>query len=142
MSMAIHRSAKIANLSERAAAYAIPGVTVDGNDVIAVYQAASTAVQNARAGQGPSLIEAKTYRWKGHSKSDKQRYRSKEEVKEWQGRDPIARLAARMAAAGLLSQDEHTQIEAAARSEIEAAVEYAKNSPDPDPATILDWIYA
>jgi pyruvate dehydrogenase E1 component alpha subunit len=142
MSMSIARAAKVDDLSVRAAGYGIPGVTVDGNDVIAVYAATCEAVNRARGGGGPTLIEAKTYRWKGHSKSDKQRYRTKEEVKEWQERDPIPRLAARMIAAGLLTEEEYAAHQAAARAEIDAAVEFARNSPDPDPATILEGIYA
>lgn len=142
MSMDIRRSARITNLSDRAASYAIPGITVDGNDALAVYEVTNQAVKRARTGQGPTLIEAKTYRWKGHSKSDKQRYRSKEEVKEWQERDPIARLAHTMLQAGLLSESELHQIEADAKTEIDSSVEFAKNSPEPDPKSILDFIYA
>lgn len=142
MSMSIARASKLDNLSERAAAYGIPGVTVDGNDVIAVYAATREAVERARSGGGPTLIEAKTYRWKGHSKSDKQRYRTKEEVKEWQERDPIPRLAARMIDAGLLTEAEFAALQEEAQKEIAAAVEFARNSPDPDPATILEGIYA
>ena len=142
MSMAITRAAKVDDLSVRAAGYGVPGVTVDGNDAIAVYAATCTAVERARSGGGPTFIEAKTYRWKGHSKSDKQRYRTKEEVKEWQERDPIPRLATRMIAAGLLTEDEFAAHQAQARAEIDAAVEFARNSPDPDPATILEGIYA
>ena len=142
MSMAITRAAKIENLSDRAASYAIPGVTVDGNDMIAVYKATQAAVAHARAGRGPTLIEAKTYRWKGHSKSDKQRYRTKEEVKEWQERDPIARLVEQMQAAGLLTAEEFSQVQTAVEQELQAAIEFAKATPEPDPATILEGVYA
>jgi acetoin:2,6-dichlorophenolindophenol oxidoreductase subunit alpha len=142
MSMSIGRAAKLGNLSERAAGYGIPGLTVDGNDVIAVYAATAEAVVRARSGGGPTLIEAKTYRWKGHSKSDKQRYRTKEEVKEWQGRDPIGRLVERMQAACLLTSAELATLEAAVAREIEDAIEFAKTSPEPDPVTILEGVYA
>ena len=142
MSMAITRAAKIENLSDRAASYGIPGVTVDGNDMIAVYKATQAAVAHARAGRGPTLIEAKTYRWKGHSKSDKQRYRTKEEVKEWQERDPIARLVEQMQAAGLLTAEEFSQVQTAVEQELQAAIEFAKATPEPDPATILEGVYA
>ena len=140
MSMSIARAAKLDNLSERAAAYGVPGMTVDGNDTIAVYAATRAAVEQARSGGGPTLVEAKTYRWKGHSKSDKQRYRTKEEVKEWQERDPIPRLATRMIAAGLMTEAEFAALETEAQREIAAAVEFARTSPDP--ATILEGIYA
>ena len=142
MSMSIFKASKIEHLSERAAAYGIPGVTVDGNDVIEVYRATCAAADRARSGGGPTLIEAKTYRWKGHSKSDKQRYRTKEEVKEWQERDPTARLAQRMLDAGLLDEAGLARLQAQVDDDIAAAIEFAKASPDPDPASILEGVYA
>ena len=142
MSMAIGRASRVDNLSERAAGYGVPGVTVDGNDLVAVYAAACAAVERARRGEGPTLIEAKTYRWKGHSKSDKQRYRTKDEVKEWQDRDPVATLAAQLMEAALLTREEFAQMQERVAAEIEAAVEFARNAPEPDPATILEGIYA
>lgn len=142
MSMAITRSARVEKLSDRAAGYGVPGVTVDGNDLVAVYRATQEAAARARRGEGPTLIEARTYRWKGHSKSDKQRYRTKEEVKEWQERDPIVLLAQRMQAAGLLADEELAALEADVTREIEASIEFAKGCPEPDPATILEGVYA
>ncbi len=142
MSMPINRASRVENLSARAAGYGIPGVTVDGNDLFAVHAATEAAVARARSGAGPTLIEAKTYRWKGHSKSDKQRYRTRDEVQSWQDRDPIARLAARMMADGLLGEDEFAQMEQEAQTEIDEAVDFAKACAEPDPATILEGIYA
>lgn len=142
MSMAITRASKIEKLSDRAAAYGIPGVTVDGNDLLAVYRATAEAVERARSGGGPMLIEARTYRWKGHSKSDKQRYRTKEEVKEWQERDPIARLAQKMIEASILTEDDLAKLQARVEQEIAEAIEFAAASPEPDPATILEGVYA
>jgi pyruvate dehydrogenase E1 component alpha subunit len=142
MSMPITRSSRVENLSDRAAGYGIPGVTVDGNDLFAVYAATQEAIARARSGAGPTLIEAKTYRWKGHSKSDKQRYRTRDEVQAWQARDPIARLAARMMDAGFLTEEEFAQMEQDAQAEIDAAVDFAKGCAEPDPATILEGIYA
>ena len=142
MSMAITRASKIEKLSDRAAAYGIPGVTIDGNDLLAVYRATREAVERARSGGGPTLIEARTYRWKGHSKSDKQRYRTKEEVKEWQERDPIARLAQKMIEASILTEDDLAKLQARVEQEIAEAIEFAKASPEPDPATILEGVYA
>ena len=133
---------KIADISQRAAAYDIPGVTVDGNDLIAVYEAASVAVDRARTGGGPTLIEAKTYRWKGHSKSDRQRYRTKEEVTDWQAKDPIQRLVKQMKAQQWLDDDELAQLDAQTEQTIADAIEFAKCSPDPDPAAILEGVYA
>uniref|UniRef100_A0A7C1FIE3 Pyruvate dehydrogenase E1 component subunit alpha n=1 Tax=Caldilinea aerophila TaxID=133453 RepID=A0A7C1FIE3_9CHLR len=142
MSMAITRASKLEKLSDRACAYGIPGVTVDGNDLIAVYCATKEAVERARSGGGPTLIEAQTYRWKGHSKSDKQRYRTKEEVKAWQERDPIARLAQKMLEASLLTEDDLQRLQTRVDEEIAAAIEFAKASPEPDPATIREGVYA
>jgi pyruvate dehydrogenase E1 component alpha subunit len=142
MSMAITRASKVEKLSDRAAAYGIPGVTVDGNDLLAVYRATQEAVARARRGDGPTLIEAQTYRWKGHSKSDKQRYRTREEVKEWQARDPIACFAHKMTTAGIFTEEAFSQLQARVDAEIAAAIEFAKSSPEPDPATILEGVYA
>jgi TPP-dependent pyruvate/acetoin dehydrogenase alpha subunit len=142
MSMSVTRSMNVDDVSVRASSYNIPGVTVDGNDTIAVYAATRGAVERARSGGGPTLIEAKTYRYKGHSKSDKQRYRTKEEVQEWQEKDPIGRLSRQMMEAGLLTDAELTALEQRVADEIQAAIEYAQASPDPDPGSILEGVYA
>jgi TPP-dependent pyruvate/acetoin dehydrogenase alpha subunit len=123
-----------ADIAARAAALDIPATKVDGNDVDAVADAARTAVDKARAGDGPSLLECLTYRHLGHSKSDPATYRSKEEVESWlaQDRDPVARQRTRLADLGAL--DEATQIEREVEAEIEGAVGRALVSPYPDPA--------
>jgi|SRR5581483_11926293 pyruvate dehydrogenase E1 component alpha subunit len=138
MSMPFHKAFNIADISQRASAYGIPGVTVDGNDVIAVYEAVSAARARARAGDGPSLVESVTYRWRGHSKSDKQAYRTRAEVKEWQQRDPIQRFAAMLG----LSDAEWEAIQQRASAQIEQAVQFAESSPEPDLGTILEGVYA
>lgn len=138
MSMPVRKAFNIERISDRAAAYGIPGLTVDGNDVWAVYQAVRQAADRARAGQGPTLIEALTYRWRGHSKSDKQAYRTREEVKEWQQRDPITRLAGRLG----LSEDALAQQRQAAQAAIEMAVAFSEASPEPDVAALLEGVYA
>ena len=142
MSMPVTAAIPIRQISQRAAAYNMPGVTVDGNDLLAVYGAVETAVARARAGEGPSLIEALTYRWRGHSKSDRQRYRTRDEVKEWQARDPIIRLENRLLAAGLFTADALADLGAAARQTIEDSVTFAEAQADPNPATILEGVYA
>jgi acetoin:2,6-dichlorophenolindophenol oxidoreductase subunit alpha len=142
MSMAVRDAFPTERISQRAAAYDIPGVTVDGNDLQAVYAAASEAVARARSGAGPSLIEAQTYRWRGHSKSDRNLYRTQDEIAEWRGRDPIARLRAGLLADGTLSQAEAELISAGVRDEIAAAVAFAEASPEPDPAALEDEVYA
>ena len=138
MSMPFARAFNIARISDRAAAYGIAGVTVDGNDLLAVYDAVQRAVARARAGEGPTLIEAVTYRWKGHSKSDRQAYRTRDEVKEWQQKDPIQRFANFLG----LSEEERQARQAEARQRIEAAVQFADASPEPDVAAIEEGVYA
>lgn len=142
MSMPVSRAFKIEFISQRACAYDIPGVTVDGNDVLAVYDAVLTAAKRARAGSGPSLIETITYRWRGHSRSDRQLYRSREEVREWQAKDPIPRFGRRLIQAGYLTEKDMESIRQKAYQQIEEAVIFAENSPDPDPASIMEGVYA
>lgn len=138
MSMSVKRAFNIERISRRACAYGIVGVTVDGNDPLAVYQAVSEAKARAQAGDGPTLIESLTYRWKGHSKSDREAYRTREEVKEWQRRDPIPRFAAVLR----LPQAEIDALQAQALARIEAAVAFAQNSPEPELSTIMEGVYA
>jgi acetoin:2,6-dichlorophenolindophenol oxidoreductase subunit alpha len=133
MSMPAKKAFAIEKISQRAAGYGVPGVTVDGNDLFAVYEAVREAVDRARAGSGPSLVENFTYRWRGHSKSDRQLYRTREEVKEWQARDPIPRVRERLMAAGLFSQEDLDQVEQEAHQKIEDSVAFAEAAPDPNP---------
>jgi pyruvate dehydrogenase E1 component alpha subunit len=142
MSMSVKRALNIENISQRAASYGMPGVTVDGNDVLAVYEAATEAVNRARAGEGPTLLECKTYRWKGHSKSDQERYRTKEEIKAWKKKDPIKRFQEALIAEGAIGEEEASQIEEQASQTIAEALEYAKASPEPSVDTILEGVYA
>jgi pyruvate dehydrogenase E1 component alpha subunit len=142
MSMPARRALAVERVAQRAAAYAMPGRTVDGMDVLAVHAAADEAVARARAGDGPSLLECVTYRYKGHSKSDRQRYRPREEVEAWRRRDPIAALRDRLLAEGALSEADAARLEATARAAVEEAVRFAETSPEPDPATLLDGVYA
>jgi pyruvate dehydrogenase E1 component alpha subunit len=141
MSMNIKDAMAIDRISDRASSYGMPGVTVDGNDVMAVYEAVSEAVKRARAGEGPSLVENSTYRWRGHSKSDANRYRTKEEIAEWMTKDPIARFQTQLIKEGVLTQAEAETIEAGAQAAIESAVEYADESPEPDVETIYEGVY-
>ncbi|MCA9898371.1 MAG: thiamine pyrophosphate-dependent dehydrogenase E1 component subunit alpha [Ardenticatenaceae bacterium] len=138
MSMAVERAVNIERISQRGCAYGIPGVTVDGNDVLAVQAAVAEAVERARAGDGPTLIEALTYRYRGHSKSDRQAYRTRDEVKEWQDRDPIRRFASQL---GLNDELRETLL-AEAQEIIEASVEFAKASPEPELSSIMEGVYA
>ena len=142
MSMAVNRAFNIERISDRACAYNIPGETVDGNDFFEVYDAVSRAAERARAGEGPTLIEAVTYRWKGHSRSDREAYRTREEVKEWRQRDPIPRFAAVVQAAGMLSDKEFEKMQADATSAVEEALAFAESSPEPKVINIMDGLYA
>jgi len=138
MSMAFEKAFRIEQVSERAAAYGMTGLTIDGNDVFAVYKAVMEAAERARKGSGPTLIEAITYRYRGHSKSDRQLYRTREEVKEWMEKDPILRFAKAIE----VKDAELKEIQARAKEDIRKAVEFAENSPEPDVSTILEGIYA
>jgi pyruvate dehydrogenase E1 component alpha subunit len=138
MSMAFERAFRIEQISDRASAYGIKGLTIDGNDVIAVHKAVREAAERARKGNGPTLIEAITYRYKGHSKSDRQLYRTREEVKKWMEKDPIKRFAK------LLDVDDAKlkEIENKAKANIQQAVAFAEKSPEPEISSIMEGIYA
>ena len=136
------QSTSVENISDRAKGYGIPGVTVDGNDVYAVYEAAEHAIARAKAGEGPTLIECKTYRHLGHWTGDPQLYRSRETVEEWKrDRDPIKRMRERLIASGHMKEAELDKIEAEAKAAAEAAAEFAINSPEPDTADVLKDVF-
>jgi pyruvate dehydrogenase E1 component alpha subunit len=136
------RIMSIQNVADRAAAYGIPGVKVDGNDVLVVYEAARTAVERARAGKGPTLIECKTYRHKGHSRVDSAKYRPKEEVEEWLGKDPLKRFRQAMLGNGILTQTELEHVETEVADEVADAVKFALDSPYPEGKEALENVYA
>ena len=135
-------STSVKDISVRGAAYDMPGVTVDGNDVEAVDAAFAEAQQRALAGEGPTLIECKTYRWLGHWTGDPQPYRTREEIDDWkQNRDPIKLYAEKLIARGQFTQAELDAMMAQAEAEVEAAAQFAMDSPDPDPAHVLDNVF-
>ena len=135
------RIMKITNIADRAAAYGMPGCVVDGNDVLIVYEAACAAVERARSGKGPTLIECKTYRHKGHSRVDPAKYRAKEEVQGWLDRDPIKRLKQKVLNDHILSNEEINTIEKEASAKIEASVKFAVESAYPAPEEALEDVY-
>jgi pyruvate dehydrogenase E1 component alpha subunit len=136
------RIMNIENIADRAVAYGIPGIAVDGNDVLAVYEATVKAVERARKGEGPTLIECKTYRHKGHSRVDPAKYRPKEEVEEWLAKDPIKRFKEKLLQEGAITEAEIQQIENEVAAEIEEAVKFAMESSYPEPEEALDDVYA
>ncbi len=142
MSGPIKKMSAVPEISTRAVAYDIPGQTVDGNDVLAVYQAVLAAVERARAGEGPSLIENVTYRWRGHSKSDRNLYRTQEEIEAWKKRCPIVRFRQVLADSGLLAEEALATIEQEAKATIDRAAEEAITLPEPSPDNLEDEVYA
>ena len=142
MSMSSEKAFKVDRMSEKAAAYGVPGETVDGNDVEAVYEVVARAVARARAGEGPSFIEALTYRWRGHSKSDKNLYRTKEEIAQWRADDPIAAYAAELLDRGDASQEQLNAVADEVRTEIREAVRFGTQGEEPTVEAMLADIYA
>ncbi|MBX5458039.1 MAG: thiamine pyrophosphate-dependent dehydrogenase E1 component subunit alpha [Thermogemmatispora sp.] len=132
----------IEQLAQRAVAYGMPGESVDGNDVLAVMEAVGRAVAHARSGQGPALVECRTFRVRGHSEADKADYVSPALRQEWLTRDPIKRFEEYLTAQGLLSAERRREIEARVRSVVDDAVAFAEASPPPDPATVADYVFA
>jgi pyruvate dehydrogenase E1 component alpha subunit len=129
------------DVAGRAAAYGLPGEVVDGNDVLAVCEAAGRAISRARAGGGPTLLECKTYRLCGHSRSDPRTYRSKDEEAEWATRDPILRLGERLKAEGLATDESLAQVETEVAAAIDDAVAFADESPSPRAEEALEDVF-
>ena len=144
MSTPVSDAINVATISSRAAAYGISGCTVDGNDFLEVFAAVREAALRARGGDGPTLVEAQTYRTKGHSRSDRQAYRSREEVRRWQepDRDPISRLAAALVQADILDDQALSHMKAGAGARVNDAVAFAEAAEEPDPSGLLDHVYA
>jgi len=135
--------ARNTSVAERHAAYGLPGVSVDGNDAGAVYQAAEEAVRRARAGEGPTLLECRTYRTRSHSEGMRDAgYRTPEEVVEWTSRSPITRLKEQLLRDESMRADDIERIDAEMTAEAEEAMRFAVDSPWPDPATVLDHVYS
>jgi len=142
MSTPTAQAFRVANLAERAVAYGIPGYSVDGNDYFAVREAVAQAAARARSGAGPTLIEAKTYRCCGHSKSDGREYCPVGELEGWQERDPLRLMQEALGQRGVLAGSQAESIAADVERELDAAVEFARQSPEPDPATAGQGVFA
>jgi len=141
-STAVEKVMKVKHVSERAAAYGIPGETVDGNDVERVYEAMTKAALRARSGLGPTLLELETYRFAGHSRSDPGHYRSEQEVTAWKQKDPITRYETKLLAEGVLKPEDISGIKSATERELELAVALAEQSRDPQPEECLNDVFA
>jgi pyruvate dehydrogenase E1 component alpha subunit len=135
-------SLNIPDIADRAVGYGIPGVVVDGMDVMAVYEAAGEAVARARQGKGPSLIEAKTYRFRGHFEGDSGTYRPQEEIEEWMKRDPIQTFGDKLFETKVLTKKAADAIDQEALAEMDQAVKFALESPFPEPEEALENVYS
>ncbi len=136
------KQAPVADLAVRAAGYAFSGVVVEGNDVLAVYEAVAAARARAVAGQGPTFVEAKTYRQRGHYEGDPQVYRTAGEMDDWKARDPIPAFRGRVLAAGCLDDGELEELQGGVLAALEEAVTFAKSAPMPEPDGALQGVYA
>jgi pyruvate dehydrogenase E1 component alpha subunit len=141
ISVPVKESTSVENISDRCHGYGIPGYTVDGNDVFAIDEVMEKAIARAKAGEGPSLIECKTYRWLGHWTGDPQVYRTREEVESWKKKCPIKRLREYMIENKIAAEEELDKIETDVDAMVEAAEKFAVESPEPDPAHVLDDVF-
>lgn len=142
ISVSTKESTSVKDISIRGKAYGIPGHTVDGNDVFAIGVVVKKAIERIKKGDGPSLIECKTYRWIGHWIGDPEVYRTKDDVEEWKNKCPINRLREYMIVKKILANKDIIEIEKDVKKEVEDAMDFAKNSPEPDPGTILDDVFS
>lgn len=142
MSTSVKEAFNIEKISDRKCAYGIEGLTIDGNNLVEVFNSVSHFTGECRAGRGPVLIESLTYRWMGHSKSDAQVYRTKEEIKQWVERDPIERYKKILIDQKILTEKEDRDLEKEAISQIEEAAKFARESPFPEPSEVEDDVYA
>jgi pyruvate dehydrogenase E1 component alpha subunit len=140
--MSHERATSVPEIYTKAAAFGMHGVEVDGMDVLAVYRVAKEAVARARAGEGPTLIEALTYRFRGHSLADPDELRPKEEKEFWFARDPIQKFTKYLVTEGLVTQAELTALDREIQDLIDDSVEFAENSPEPDPNELRRYIFA
>lgn len=142
MSMHMSKVMNVEKISTRAASYGIPGKTVDGNDVLAVYEAVLEADERARSGEGPSLVDLLSYRWRGHSKSDRNLYRTAQEIDDWKHKCPIKRFKKVLVDATIYTNDEVEAIDQAAKTAVDRAAEEALTFPEPSPENMENEVYA
>jgi acetoin:2,6-dichlorophenolindophenol oxidoreductase subunit alpha len=142
MSMHVSKVMNVEHISTRAASYGIPGKTVDGNDVLAVYEAVLEADERARSGEGPSLVDCLSYRWRGHSKSDRNLYRTAQEIDDWKHKCPIKRFKKVLVEAAVMTSDEVEALDQAAKTAVDRAAEEALTFPEPSPENMEDEVFA
>ena len=143
ISVPTERQIATKDVADRASGYGIPGVVVDGSDVLACYRASKEAVDRARAGEGPTLIEAKVIRLTAHSSDDQQtKYRPEEELADLKTHDALPLFRSQLRDAGVLDEELETKIAAEIKAEVDAATEHSENEPDPDPRTAMKWVFA
>jgi len=141
MGTSLERHSAVTDLSQKSEGFGVPGSRCDGMDVLDTHAVVSNALRCAREERRPQLVEAVTYRYRGHSMADPEEYRSKEEVEEWRRRDPINNFRKRVTEDGMLSDDDVEKLDSEAQERIEEAVEFAENSPFPDLAALYDDVY-
>ncbi len=141
ISVPTRQSTSVKDIGVRGTAYDMPGTTVDGNDVLAIDEAVQEAINRAKAGEGPSLIECKTYRWCGHWTGDPEVYRTKCEVDEWKEKCPIKRFKEHLLSNEIFTELELDEIEKDVKNRVEEATRFAIESPEPDPATVMDDVF-
>jgi len=142
MGTAVERASAVSEMVQKFNGYAIPGERVDGMDVMAVYEASKKALEHIRSGNGPYFLEIITYRFRGHSMGDPERYREKDEIEKWQEDDPIGRYQKYLLEKSIATEAEVAEVEKDANDEVEAAVQFAENSPEPAPEALFEHIYA
>ena len=142
MGTALARHSAVREVTRRVDAYNIPAERADGMDVLKMYDSARKAVEHIREGRGPYFIEAMTYRFRGHSMADPELYRTRDEVTLWRERDPITRLRAQIIAQGLASEDEIAALDSGVEAEVEEAVRFADDSPEPPAEELWQHVYA
>lgn len=142
MGTSIERASAVSDLTQKFGGYGIPGEQVDGMDVLAVRVAAEKAIRKVRDGEGPYFLEIITYRYRGHSMGDPERYREKDEVKKWEEDDPIGRYRKHLIENEITTEDELDEIDDNVEEEVQEAVEFAESSPDPEPEALFEDIYA
>lgn len=142
MGTAVERASAVSEIRQKAEGYGMPNSRVDGMDVLAVYEASAQLLDKVRSGGGPYLLEAVTYRFRGHSMGDPERYRKPEEIKRWQENDPIGIYRAKLIEKGIATDAELDALDQKVEQEVVAATQFAENSPEPEPAALYENIYA